>query len=128
MEQNKVGFRQRWDKARPTKTVTFWASIAAVVLTMIIGFSWGGWVTAGSAQRMAEGAAKDAVVQRLAPICVAQFNQDLDREQKLIELQETNGFQRPGYVTDQGWATMPGEAESSSQVARECVRLLMLSE
>jgi alpha/beta superfamily hydrolase len=122
----KVGIRQRWAKARPTKAVAFWSSVVAVALTMIIGFSLGGWVTGGTAQGMAETASQQAVVNRLAPICVTQFNLDPDREQKLLELQETRSFQRPAYVSGQGWATMPGEAESSNLVARECSRLLLL--
>lgn len=128
MEQNKekVSFRQRWDEARPTKTVVFWSSIASIVLTMIIGFAWGGWVTGGTAQKMAEVMAKDAVVQRLAPICVVQFNQDPGKDQKLKELKEASAFQRDDYVEDQGWATMPGEEEPDSEVADECAKLLML--
>ena len=43
--EKKVSFRQRWDKAKATKKVVFWAVIGAIVLTMIVGFNWGGWVT-----------------------------------------------------------------------------------
>jgi hypothetical protein len=129
MEQNKkkVKFSQWWDKARPTKTVAFWSWMASIVLTMIIGFSWGGWVTGGTAEKMAEVMAKDAVVQRLVPICVAQFNQDLEKEQKFKELQEASSYQRDDYVKDQGWATMPGEEKPDSKVADECAKLLMMT-
>ena len=30
-----------------------WAAIGGAILTMIIGFNWGGWVTGGTAQSMA---------------------------------------------------------------------------
>ena len=60
MEQ-KVSYRQRWNEAQPTKAVLFWSVVAAVILTMIVGFSWGGWVTGGTAQKDAEVAAKAAV-------------------------------------------------------------------
>lgn len=49
----KASFGQRWAKARPTKTIVFCSWIAAVVLTMIVGFNWGGWVLGGTAQNMA---------------------------------------------------------------------------
>jgi hypothetical protein len=127
MEQDKkkVSFGQRWDKARPTKTVVFWSMGAAIILTMIIGFNWGGWVTGGTAQKMAEVMAKNAVLQRLTPMCVDQFNQDPERDQKLTELEEKSAWQRGGYVEDQGWATMAGEAKPDSQVANECAKLLI---
>ncbi|MGD0264421.1 MAG: hypothetical protein ABSD47_05600 [Candidatus Methylomirabilota bacterium] len=125
-KKQKVSFRQRWDEARPTKTVVFWSWVGSVVLTMIIGFAWGGWVTGGTARSMAEKMAGDAVVKRLAPICVVQFNRDPGKDQKLKELKETSTYQRGDYVEKQGWATMPGEEKSDSNVAEECARLLML--
>ena len=69
----KASYRQRWDKAQASKKVVFWAILGAIVLTMIVGFSWGGWVTGGTAHSMGATMAGDAVVQRLAPICVFQW-------------------------------------------------------
>lgn len=127
-EERKTSFGERWDAARPTKTIVFWSWIGSIVLTMIIGFAWGGWVTGGTAQKMAEVMAGEAVVQRLAPICVMQFNQDPDKDQKLAELKEITPYQRSKYVRDQGWATMPGEAEADTKVADGCAKLLALIE
>jgi hypothetical protein len=100
--------------------------VASIVLTIIIGFAWGGWVTGGTAREMAKVIAENAVVQRLAPICVTQFNQDPGKDQKLTELKATSAWQRSDYVEKQGWATMPGEEKPDSLVADECVKLLML--
>jgi hypothetical protein len=119
--------RQRWDEARPTKTLVFWSWVASVVLTMIIGFAWGGWVTGGTARSMAATMAEDAVVKRLAPMCVLQFKQGAGTEQRLKELKETSGWKRGEYVEQQGWATLPGEEKPDSKVAEECARLLMLA-
>jgi len=126
-ENRKVSFRQWWDAARPTKTAVFWSWVGSVVLTMIIGFAWGGWVTGGTARSMAETMADDAVVKRLAPMCVVQFNRDPGKDQKLKELKEVSGWQRGEYVTKGNWATMPGEEKADSKVAEECARLLMLA-
>ncbi len=127
MVQNKekVSLGQRWSNAQPTKTVLFWSCVACVVLTMIIGFVWGGWVTGSTAQKMAEEMTEDAVVNRLTPICVVQFNQDLLKDRKLKELEETGSWKRGDYVEEQGWATMPGEEEPDSKVADECAKRLM---
>jgi len=119
--------RQRWDEARPTKTLVFWSWVGSVVLTMIIGFAWGGWVTGGTARSMAATMAEDAVVKRLAPVCVIRFKQEAGTDQKLKELKETSGWQRGEYVEKQGWATMPGEEKPDSKIAEECARLLMLA-
>ena len=123
-QEKKVSYRQRWDKARATKKVVFWAIIGAIVLTMIVGFNWGGWVTGSTAQKMGVAMAQDAVVQRLAPICVVQFNQDPQKAQKLIAFNEAKNYQRDDYVKEQGWATMPGEDQPDSQVADACAKLI----
>jgi hypothetical protein len=127
MEQKKkVSFKKWWREARPTKTAVFWSWIASIALTMIIGFAWGGWVTGATSRRLAETMAADAVADRLAEICVAQFNQDPGKDQKLEEFKETGTYQRRAYVQDQGWATMPGEEQPDRKVVDECVRLLTL--
>ncbi len=123
--EKKVSFRQMWDEVQLTKKNVFWISVAVIIITMIVGFNWGGWVTGGTAQRMAEATAQDAVVQRLAPICVAQFNQDLGKIQKLRELKEAKAYQKDDYVKEQGWATMPGEDKPDNKVADACAKLLV---
>jgi hypothetical protein len=117
---------QRWDKAKQTKTRTFWIAIGAVVLALYLGFAKGGWVTGGTASRMAETSAQAAVIDRLAPICVAQSNADSGRALKLEELKAVSSFQRSNYVKDQGWATMPGETDPDNRVASECAKQLVL--
>jgi alpha/beta superfamily hydrolase len=129
MEPNKqsLSLGQKWSTARPTKTVVFWSCVASAVVTMIIGFSWGGWVTGSTARSMATVNGEDAVVKRLAPICVVRFTQDPGKDLKLKEVQATDTWQRGDYVKKQGWATMPGEKEPDGKVADECVKLLMLT-
>jgi hypothetical protein len=99
--------------------------VAVAALTMIVGFNWGGWVTGGTAQAMGQKMAEDAVVKRLAPICVIQFQQAPGKEQKLRELEKTDRWQRSEYIQKQGWATMPGEEKPDGKVADECERLLL---
>ena len=120
MEQHRETWsrRQQWSAARPTKTLVFWSWVAAAVVTMIIGFSWGGWVTGGTARTTGEAMAQDAVVKRLAPICVVQSGRDPAKAVKLVALKEESTWQRGEYVGKQGWATMPGEQEPDSKVAQ----------
>ena len=53
-DKKKLSLGQRWHEAQPTKMVVFWACIASIILTMIVGFSFGGWMTTGTAQEMAK--------------------------------------------------------------------------
>jgi len=118
------GFGQRWAEARPTKTLVFWSWVGCVVLTMLVGFTWGGWVRGATAQSMAATEAQDAVVKHLAAICVAQANHDPAREQRLKELKALGTYERGDYVTKQGWSRMPGDADADSAVGDECARRL----
>jgi len=123
--QRKRSFGEQWQAARPTKTVMFWSWVGVVVLTLVVGFEWGGWVTGKTARGMAEAAGKDAVVARLAPICVIQATHDPKWAEKHKALQATDSWSRSDYVVKEGWATMPGEHEGDSRVAEECVTLLL---
>ena len=94
--------------------------IGAIVLLIVI-FSTGWVVTSSSAEEMGE----KAVVDRLAAICVAQFQQDPNSEERLKELKETNSWKRDEYVEEGGWATIPGDESPDRKVAEECARQLM---
>ena len=74
---------------------------------------------------MAYEISENAVVDRLAPIAVAQFMKNPNREDGLKELKKLDIWQRPDYVKKQGWAIMPGEKECDYGVAKEFARLLM---
>jgi hypothetical protein len=123
--QQKLSLARRWSDARPTKTVVFWSCVATMVVTMIVGFTWGGWVTGGTALKMAEASGEDAVAKRLAPMCVVRFKADPKKVEKLKELRDVSTWEKADYVKKQGWATMPGEQEPGNRVADECGKLLM---
>jgi hypothetical protein len=127
MKTRLADIRQRWNKAKLTKSTVFWIVIGAIILTMYLGFSQAGWVTGGNALRMVEDASEDAVIARLAPICVTQFDQEFESDQRLTEFKElTSSGRRTTFVKDQGWATMPGESTPDNKVASECAQQLML--
>jgi hypothetical protein len=117
---------QRWLQSRPTKRLLFWACAWTMVTTVLVGFSWGGWITRDKARDDAEGIASEAVTKRLALICVVRFKTDPDRTRKLKELNDALGnYDRTDYVQKQGWATMPGEDRPDARVAEECAKLLV---
>lgn len=117
----KGGLEMNWAKIK----IGFWSAIGGAVFLAIVGFSWGGWVTGGTAQKMAADMTSAALVDRLAPLCLVQFNQDPQKDQKLEALKKTNSWQRRDYVEKQGWATMSGEKEPDGKVAVECANRIM---
>ena len=102
-----------------------WGMVVGAIVLLIVIFSAGWVVTSGSAQAKAEEMAEKAVVDHLAPICVAQFQQDPNREERLKELKEKSSWERADYVEKIGWATMPGAESPARGVADECARRLM---
>lgn len=124
-QQAPAGFADKWRNAQFTKTHLFWTALGAVLLTLLLGFTWGGWMRASTAQKLAGTTANAAVVERLAPICVAQSNLDPAKDAKLQEMSALDSYKRAEYVRTQGWATMPGEAQPDRKVADACLKLLM---
>lgn len=115
---------QRWSAMQPSKTLLAWLCLGMIVGTMLVGFTWGGWVTDSTSQKAATTMANDAVIQRLSSICVAQFQQDPDMDAKLAELKLERSTQQRNYVRDQGWSIMPGDEESDTKVASACAKAL----
>lgn len=110
-----------WEKIK----TFFLNAIIGAILISIVGFTWLGWVTGGTAQQEATERAEEAVNDHLAKICVYQFSQDPEKELKIKKLKEKSSWNRGDYLKEQGWATMPGEEEPLRGVADKCGELLM---
>ncbi len=85
-------------------------------VTFGIGFGMGGWVLGDTAVAKTEA----AIIERLTPICFAQFKQDPAKSQKSKALSALDYEKRGAFVESQGWATMPGEKKPDSIVAERC--------
>jgi hypothetical protein len=96
------------------------AAVGAVGLA-IVGFTWGGWVTGGTAQQMASQMARTEVVAALVPICMEQSKNDPKVEETLTLLKDTGRYQRNDLLMKTGWATMPGSVDPDRSVASACM-------
>ena len=96
------------------------AAVGAVALA-IVGFSWGGWVTGGTAKQMASDQARLEVVAALVPICIEQSKLDPQVVATLALLKEASSYKRSDMLMEAGWATMPGSSNPNSSVARACM-------
>jgi hypothetical protein len=96
------------------------------IASMVIGFSWGGWMTGSSANRLAADRADTAVVAALTPICVEKFLQSGDAKANLAVLQKiSTDWERGEYLQKGGWVTQPGATSSDYHLARACAEKLV---
>ena len=102
------------------KPVLQGAALGAAALA-IAGFSWGGWVTSGTAKQMASDQARLEVVAALVPICIEQSKLDPQAVATLALLKEATSYKRSDMLMETGWATMPGSSNPNSSVARACM-------
>jgi hypothetical protein len=108
----------------PSLKPALWGAVGGAAALAIIGFSWGGWVTGGSAEQSAANRASSAVVMALAPICLDQFQRTPDNVMQLAELKKIGSYDQTSFVEKAGWATMPGSTSPSSGVAKACAGLI----
>ena len=89
MEKNqKRSISQRWDELQPSKTMLVWACVGCIAATMVVGFTWGGWVTGGTARGMAGTAGDEARGELASVICVESFMAAPDAAVQLAALKE----------------------------------------
>lgn len=121
----KKSLSRRWDEYRPSKTAMGWTAAGAVVAALVVGFTWGGWVTGGTADEMARKAALDAQAELAAAVCVHQFTQGGDAQAQLTSLKDLSSYRRSRFVEEGGWATMPGAERPLRNVGSACAERLL---
>ena len=92
----------------------------------IVGFSWGGWMTGGGAEEMANKMAQEEVIAALVPFCLDMSRTDNERIAKLATIREASSFKRRDAVMEAGWATMPGSDGPNRDLAQACIEGLDL--
>lgn len=104
------------------------AVIGAVVggiATVLVGFNYGGWVSGGSAERLATAQSTAAVTEALLPVCVSQSKADPDSMAKFAELGAIkSSYERRDFVMKAGWATMPAAQKPDGVLAAACADVL----
>jgi len=93
-----------WEQIKPV----LWGAVGGAIVIAIVGFNWGGWVTGGAAVAMAKETAATAVAERLGTICVAQFNRDTTKSQKLFEMKDKNTWGKGRYIGALSLGSWPG--------------------
>jgi hypothetical protein len=122
---NNPSLGRRWGDYRPSKGIWFWSCVASVVCTVVVGFTWGGWVTAGTATTMATDAADAARTQLAAAVCISRFQSGPDATEQLVALKKTDRYERGDMIQKGGWATMPGSKTPVAGAADACAQRLV---
>ena len=98
-------------------------AVAGAIVTLVLGFGWGGWQLQSKAQKLASESASSAVIAALAPICVDKFQHASNSKATLVALKAIDSWKQDTFVVDGGWATFPGN-EPNRNVAEACAKLL----
>jgi hypothetical protein len=117
-QHQRQSLSQRFQNFQASKTVLFWSCAGCVVLATVVGFTWGGWTTGGSAQEMADKAAADARQQLAAVVCVDRFMAAQDADVQLTALQEiTSSYAQSKFVEEGGWAIIVPASSTADRKA-----------
>jgi hypothetical protein len=106
-----------------TKPALYGAATGAVALA-VIGFTWGGWVTGGSAQDLAAKRSTVDLAAALTPYCVAASQADANLAVVMAEFTKASVFSRRGIIEKSGWATPLGADAPNKALAEACALAL----
>ena len=96
---------------------------AGAVATIFVGFFWGGWSLASTADKVARERSELAVVAALAPVCADKFRALPDAEAKKVALSKVETWKRRDEFPKE-LITLPGESYPSSALVDACYTLL----
>jgi len=103
-----------------------YGAVFGAALLWTVGFTWGGWVTGSTANNRAIAMARSDVVMSMVPVCLGISQADPDRATKLETIRSATSYQRRDALMATGWATVPGAAEPSRDIAQACLSALEL--
>lgn len=98
-----------------------WGAVGGAIAAMVIGFSWGGWVTGATAGQMETDSAQAAVTQAFIPLCVAKAEQ---QPEQLAALKKESKWKHDDFVVEAGWVDNVSD-KYRRDVARSCAVTLM---
>jgi hypothetical protein len=93
---------------------------AGAVAMAVIGFSYLGWSTAATSEKLARDTADTAVVAALVPFCVLKAQADPNSATLTKFQAEQTSWSRSEIVMKAGWATLDGTTNVNDALARAC--------
>jgi hypothetical protein len=99
-------------------------AVAGAVATIVVGFYWGGWSLASTADKMANQKSELAVIAALAPVCADKFRALPDAEAKKAALSKVESWKRRDEFPKE-IVTLPGESYPSTGLVDACSALVL---
>ena len=101
-----------------------YGAVIGAVFVGVVGFTWGGWVTGGTANDRAMAMSRTDVVAAMVPVCLDMAQADPDRAAKLAVIRDAQTYQRRNALMEAGWATVPGAEAPDRDIAQACLASL----
>lgn len=120
----KAPMKERWANYQPNKKSIYKAVGYSALLTVVLGFTVGGWQTTSGAQELAQQARADYA----AELCAERFMAADITGQNLANLKKVNGRVQRGNLLARGdWVAVPAgaSAEFVAQVRGACAERLI---
>jgi len=114
-----------WNAFKPSKTLWLWSCVGAAVLTMIVGFTAGGWVTEKTSTEQANIASTAAVAQLAASVCAHRFMAAPDAQAALAALKSADSWKRDTMIEKGGWVTFADAKTPIDGAASLCADKLL---
>ena len=108
----------------PSLTRLTQGAIVGTVITLVVGFNWGGWMLGSTARQMAVASTSAALVEVLAPMCADKFRGAVEANANMAEFRKVISWQQDSFIQKGGWATFPGMTSPDRGIAQACANLL----
>jgi hypothetical protein len=101
-----------------------WGAAVGAIAMAMVGFSYLGWTTAATSEKLAQDTASTAVIAALVPFCVVKAEADPNLA-TLVKFQaEQSSYSRSDIVMKAGWTSFNGKTSDSDALARACAEKL----
>jgi hypothetical protein len=97
-----------------------WGAAVGAIAMSIIGFSYLGWTTTSTSEKLAQDTANTAVVSALVPFCVLKAQADPNLTILTKFQAEQSSYSRSDIVMKAGWASFDGKNTENDALARAC--------
>ncbi|MFK0278691.1 hypothetical protein ACIQUG_33865 [Ensifer sp. NPDC090286] len=114
-----------WSTYHPSKKLWIWSTVSSSLLTMVVGFTVGGWTTPGGSEVLAEQAVRKARAELISEICVHKFVSAANADENLKELKSKSVWEQDDFIANGGWATVAGLSEPVPKAVDACADALM---
>jgi len=99
-------------------------AIIGAIATMTVGFTFGGWITGGTSDRLIASNMSDGIALALTPYCLEKSKNDPEAVKVMAEYKAAPAYSRRSLVEKSGWATPLGAEEPNAALAAACSNAL----